>query len=152
MVDEIVEEVRQFAVQLLDRAHLDLRVAVETSQGEVVVELSGQDSELVLTKNARLLHAVNHLVSQSFYRRARGQHSFVVDCNGYRATRTAELELLADKAADKAARSCRPFHFQPMPAGDRRIIHLFLAHREEVRTESDGRGTYRRVIVVPENA
>ncbi len=151
MADEIVEKVRQFAEQLLDRARLDLKVRVETSQRKVVVELSGQDSGLVLTENARLLHAVNHLVSQSFYRRGRGQHRFVVDCNGYRATRTVELELLADKAADKAARSGHPFGFQPMPAGDRRIIHLFLADRQEVRTESDGRGTHRRVIVIPEN-
>lgn len=152
MGDEIVEQVRHFAEQLLDGARLDLEVGVEANQREVVVELSGQDSELMLTENARLLHAVNHLVGQAFYRRAEGQHRFVVDCNGYRATRTVELEQLADKAADKAARSGRPVGFQPMPAGDRRIIHLFLAERQEVTTESDGRGAYRRVVVIPENA
>lgn len=152
MADEIVEQVRHFAEQLLDLAHLELEVGVEANQEEVVVEVSGQDSELMLTENARLLHAVNHLVSQSFYRKAQGQYRFFVDCNGYRAARTAELELLADKAADKAARSGRSVGFQPMPAGDRRIIHLFLAERQEVTTESDGRGAYRRVVVIPENA
>ncbi len=150
MAPEILEEVQHFAEQLLDRAQLALEVNIQAGRDEVVVELSGQDADLVLTENARLLHALNHLVSQSFYRKAGGQHRFVVDCNGYRAARAAELELLAGKAAEKAASSRRPFHFQPMPANDRRIIHLFLAEQQEVRTESDGRGMHRRVVVIPE--
>ena len=150
MAEEVLAEIRQFTEELLDRAGLELEASVRPNQDQVVVELSGPDADLVLTDNARLLHAFNHLVSQIFYRRARGQYRFVVDCGDYRATRARELQLLADKAAEKARRSGRPFTFQPMPASDRRIIHLHLAHDREVRTESDGRGMHRRVVVIPD--
>ena len=150
MAHEILDEIRRFTEQLLERAELELEASVEPNQEQVVVDLSGPDTELVLTENARLLHALNHLVSQIFYRKAKGQYRFMVDCEGYRATRTRELELLAGKAAEHAQRSGRPVRFQPMPANDRRIIHLFLADQTEVRTESDGRGIHRGVVVIPE--
>jgi len=150
MAHEILDEIRHFTEQLVERAGLELDVSVEPNQDQVVVELSGPDTDLVLTENARLLHGMNHLVSQIFYRKAQGQYRFVVDCSGYRARRHRELELLAAKAAEEAQRSGRPFHFQAMPASDRRIIHLCLADQREVRTESDGRGMHRRVVVIPE--
>ncbi len=150
MAHEILEEIRHFTEQLLNRAELELEASVEPNQDQVVIDLTGPDVDLVLSENARLLHALNHLVSQIFYRKAKGQYRFVVDCEGYRATRTRELELLAGKAAEQAQRSGRPFQFQPMPAGDRRIIHLCLANESQVRTESDGRGMHRRVVVIPE--
>ena len=150
MAHEIRDEIRLFAEQFLERSELELEATVEPNQDQVVVDLSGPDTDLVLTENARLLHALNHPVSQIFYRKAQGQYRFVVDCGGYRATRARKLELLAGKAAEHAQRSGRPFHFQPMPAADRRIIHLSLADESEVRTESDGRGMHRRVVVIPE--
>ena len=150
MAHEVLDEVRRFTEQVLERSGLELDVSVEPNQDQVVVELSGPDADLVLTDNARLLHALNHLVSQIFYRKALGQYRFLVDCGRYRATRARELELLAGKAAEEAQRSGRPFHFQAMPASDRRIIHLCLAGQREIRTESDGRGMHRRVVVIPE--
>ncbi len=150
MAHEILDEIQSFTEQLVEGAELELDVNVRPNQDQVVVELSGPDMDLVLTENARLLHAMNHLVSQIFYRKAQGQYRFVVDCGGYRASRTRELELLAAKAAEEVQRSGRPFHFQAMPASDRRIIHLYLADQSEVRTESDGRGMYRGVVVIPE--
>ena len=148
MAHEILDEIRRFTEQLVEQAELELDVTVEPNQDQVVVELSGPDTDLVLTENARFLHALNHLVSQIYYRKAQGQYRFVVDCSGYRASRTRELELLAEKAAERVQGSRRPFHFQAMPASDRRIIHLYLADRREVRTESDGRGMHRRVVVI----
>lgn len=151
MDPRILDEVRDLTLKLLEVAGLDLSVEVEVLEGEVLLNLEGADVDLVLSENARLLHAINHLVSQAFFRRADRQYRFVVDCDNYRAQRTRELELLADKAAEKVSASHSPFRFQPMPASDRRVIHVHLADREQVETESDGRGQYRRVVVMPKD-
>ena len=151
MVHEMVEEIRQFFEQLLDRAQLNLEILVETIQEEIVVELSGQDSGLLLANNARLLHALNQLLIQSFYRKGEGKTRFTVDCNGYRKARVVELEVLAEEAAKKSTRMGQSVRFQPMPAFDRRIIHLHLAAYKGVRTDSDGRGRNRCVVVISEN-
>ena len=151
MVHEMVEEIQQFFEQLLNKAQLNLDILVETTQEEIVVQLSGQDSGLLLANNARLLHALNQLLNQSFYRKGEGKTRFTVDCNGYRKARVFELEALADEAAKKSARTGQSVRFQPMPAFDRRIIHLHLAACKGVRTESDGRGRNRCVVVICEN-
>ena len=61
----------------------------------------------------------------------------------------AELELLAKKAAEKVKTSQRPFPLQPMPANERRIVHMALVSDPQVRTESQGFGDNRRVIISP---
>ena len=38
---------------------------------------------------------------------------------------------------------------EPMPADERRIIHLALADHPDVRTESIGEGENRKVVILP---
>ena len=71
MAHEIRDEIRLFAEQLLEWSELELEATVEPNQDQVVVDLSGPDTDLVLTENARLLHALNHPVSQIFTARRR---------------------------------------------------------------------------------
>ncbi|MFQ5737622.1 MAG: protein jag [Acidobacteriota bacterium] len=135
--------------RLVQAAQLDLRCHCEVGEGVIHLRLAGNDSGLVLRDNARLLYGLNHLVGQAFFKRTHGQYSFVVDCNDYRATRVLELELLARKAAEKVAFSGKPFSLQPMPATERRVIHLALADEAGVVTESEGNGRHRRVVILP---
>ena len=60
-----------------------------------------------------------------------------------------QLQLLAKKAADKARLSGTKVSLQPMPASERRIIHLAVAEEAGVETQSEGRGRFRRVLISP---
>ena len=146
---EIVSQVEEFVGGCLKRGKLNLISTCRAQDGTIHVDLEGEDSELVLQKNARLLYALNHLVNQAFYHRTGRQFNFVVDCHDYRGTRTSELQLLARKAAEQASLSGRRFALQPMPSSERRIIHLTLAEDPGVETRSEGRGMYRRVVIHP---
>jgi spoIIIJ-associated protein len=72
------------------------------------------------------------------------------DASGYREARQHELELMAQKAAEKVSSTRVPFVFDPMNAQDRRIIHNALVDMLGVRTESEGDGQMRRVKILPE--
>lgn len=151
-MDTLQNEIREFVNGLLEEARLQVNSSISLN-GEVVnIELEGADSGLVLRENARLMYAINHLVNQSFYRKAGGRYSFVVDCDQYRGTRVMELQLLARKAAEKVRASARPFRLQPMPSSERRVIHLALADEEGIATESEGGGGSRRVVILPSQA
>jgi spoIIIJ-associated protein len=150
MEKESIDRLKQFTRQLAALGSLRLEVQISVIEGEVLIDLSGQDTGAILSDNARALWAFNHLINQAFFRVADRRYRFVVDCDNHRANRARELQLLAESAAQRAIQDRAPFLFQPMPAYDRRIIHLKLAEEGQVRTESEGRGPYRRIVVFPE--
>ena len=131
--------------------NLDLQMHFECNleNGVVYVELTGEDSELILADNARLLYAINHLLNQIYFRRTQQGCNFLVDCKDYRSSRALELQLLACKAAERVVASGRELELQAMPASERRIIHLALSEEAGVQTESEGGGPHRRVVIQP---
>jgi spoIIIJ-associated protein len=104
---------------------------------------------MVLSNGARLLYAINHILSRAFYEPGTEAFNLLVDCNDYRSARAEELESLARKAAEGVNDSGELYLFEPMPASERRVVHLALAEAPGVMTESEGSGLERRVVVLP---
>ena len=127
--------------------HLSFEAILE---GDLInFELRGRDSEIAMANNARFLYAVNHLLNQIYYRKSLTGCNFLVDCKNYRAGRDRELKLLSATAAGEVRLTGKEFVVQPLPASERRIIHLSLAEESGVRTESEGTGANRRVVIHP---
>ena len=146
---QLADEVSQFLEKLLERAGLELTHSCLQGDCLLTVQLEGKDADLLLAADAGLLNAINRLLNLAFYRRSSNNCNILVDCNNYRAVRDRELQLLAQKAAEKAKISGVALPLQPMSAGDRRLVHLALAEEAGVRTESEGSGMYRRVLIFP---
>jgi spoIIIJ-associated protein len=150
--EAVAKEAKDFVQTVIEGAYLELQPEVEfNGENGIHIKLSGPDSGLLLADNARLLYAINHLINQIYYRRSREGCNFLVDCNNYRTDREAELRLMAAKAAEKARSSGTKVSLQPMPASERRIIHLALADEWGVHTQSEGSGRYRRVLISPDS-
>lgn len=145
----MAKDLDSFLEDLLAKARLDLEFDCVVSENTINVDIDGEDVDLVLGNNAQVLHAINRLLSQAFYCKPPDGRSIVVDCREYRKGRTLELELMAQKAADNVKDSGERFALQPLPPGDRRVIHLVLAEDSAVRTESEGTGMHRRVVILP---
>lgn len=151
MIDdsEVLQQAQDFLRRMISLLDLDVTCELDCQSDVVNVSLSGDDASLLLNHNAQLLYAINHLLNQVFARRQERIEGFLVDCNDFRNTRSLELKLLAEKAAEKVSRSKEPYPLHPMPANERRIIHLALANEEAVRTESAGTGERRHVVILP---
>jgi spoIIIJ-associated protein len=65
----------------------------------------------------------------------------------FRATREAELRVMANHAAERVRTTHNAFTFGPMDAAERRVIHLVLANEADLYTESVGEGNARRLKV-----
>jgi spoIIIJ-associated protein len=87
----------------------------------------------------------NRLVSKN---REEETH-IIFDSGNYRARREKELQMMAEKAAEKVRLTKTPFAFDPMSSNERRIIHLALSTFNGVKTESRGNGENRKLIVFP---
>jgi spoIIIJ-associated protein len=83
--------------------------------------------------------------------RLREEHlrKIVFDCEDWRRLRTEELRLTAHVAAERVLESGDPFALSPMSPRERRIIHLALRDRPDLRTASEGVGPERRVVISP---
>lgn len=147
--EDLAEKANEFVKEIFRGAGLQLETEVRLDEEGVKIDVYGHDDGLFLSDNARLLYAVNHLLNQIFYRQSKDGCNFFLDCNNYRRDRTAELELMADKAAEKARLTGTGVSLQPMPSSERRIIHLALADLDDIRTVSEGSGWHRRVLIIP---
>ena len=73
----------------------------------------------------------------------------IVDVEKYKERRSRSLEALANRVAERVAASGRPVTLEPMPASERRVIHMALSEHAAVTTESSGDRQERRVTVMP---
>jgi len=118
-------------------------------EGEVIVTFTGADQELLLENNAELLLALEHIAHRWLRLDPRLHDRVRFDCGEYRATRLAELKLSARVAAQRVRETGQPFQFNPMSSRERRIVHLELNGAAGVRTESEGSGDRRQLVVYP---
>lgn len=145
------QETYQHAADLLgavfEQTGLQIEVELKQTPSGSVIDFDGSDAELLQAEGGELLDALQHLLNQAFGRRLDEGERFVCDVKGFRATREAELRAMATHAAGRVRSTGMPFTFNPMNAGERRIIHLTLADSEDLETESIGEGADRKLRV-----
>ena len=113
------------------------------------IDIVGPDLGLLIGRRgdhlAQFQYLVNLICSKSMIDGKR----VVIDVEGYRTRREESLIGLAERVARQVSRSRRSMVMEPMPANERRIIHLKLREHPDVYTESSGEGPHRRVEVLP---
>jgi len=150
-----IPRLEAFLKDMARAGRLDLRfkVSAATSQSEhdpqIRVECEGQDVDILLGRGGELLDALEHLGAKVLRLHSDEQGLISFDSHNFRADRALELRLIAETAAERVERSGSPFELSPMNSRDRRLVHLALKGRSGVRTESDGAGSHRRIVIHP---
>jgi spoIIIJ-associated protein len=138
-----------YVVRMMELLGWDLAVSVEEqADGTIVVNLSGDDRDVVLCNRAEVLESLQYLLNRSFVRDKEGQR-ILVDCDGYRARKEAELREIALRVSNRVRRTGEREELGLMNPYERRIVHLAVAETEGVRTESTGEGVMKRVVILP---
>ena len=119
------------------------------SDGEIVVEISGEDSGTAIGYRGEALDAIQFLTRTYLNQEKLGTGKVVVDCENYRAKRRETLVALAGRLAEKAYRTRRKVALEPMNPFERRIIHSALIDSEIAETHSEGEDSARHVVIVP---
>jgi len=74
---------------------------------------------------------------------------FIIDVNDYQKSHWELLKEIAKKMAQEARERHEPKWLAPMNAYERRIVHLTLAGEPGIKTESEGEGEERRIVIKP---
>ena len=144
---EVSQQAAEFLENVFEMSGLQLRVEVKQGIAGDVLDIEGRDAELLQAQTGELLEALQHLINQVFGRSLTGNARLVCDVNGFRATREAELQAMANLAANRVRQTGVAFTFEPMSANERRIIHLTLADSPDLFTESIGEGSDRKLRI-----
>ncbi len=114
----------------------------------IVAEFSGPDTGLLLTRNAELLLALEHLAFQAL-RLTPEQHELIsFDAGGFKQRRDRMIKRVAADAVRKVNGSGQPFRFAPMTSRERRLLHLALAS-SGLLSKSEGDGSARHLVLHP---
>lgn len=151
-MSEATQQAAEFLENIFDQTGLQLRVKVKQSVSGEILDLEGHDAELLQAQTGELLESLQHLVNQVFGRGLAVGERLVCDVHGFRATREAELQAMANLAASRVRQTGVAFTFEPMSANERRIIHLTLADSPDLSTESIGEGAERKLRISPKSA
>lgn len=115
----------------------------------IFLDVMGCDLGMLIGRRGDHLSQLQFLVNTLVNRKLGNWTRVIVDVEGYRARREESLVGLAERVARQVARSGRSIVLEPMPANERRIIHLTLKQHPDVATHSDGEGSGRRITVEP---
>ena len=114
------------------------------------IQISGDDSGLLIGTRGNTLRAIQFIVNIILSQQTdTHQGRVVIDVENYKDRRAGVLKGLALRIADRVGRDGRPVTLDPMPANERRIIHMTLAEHQRVATESHGEGYTRQVTIIP---
>jgi spoIIIJ-associated protein len=107
------------------------------------------DSRFMIGRDGETLKSLNHLVQKILEKTFPEEEvkNVLIDINGYQRKRFDNLKNVAHMMAERAKYFKSNIEIDPMPAFERRIIHLFLEGDKEIKTESEGEGPNRRVVI-----
>ena len=146
-MEQICKNATEFLSGLVSDLGFDLSVTSEITEEGCWLNLNGEDAHYALAENGELLDAFEVVLFQAFGREMEREHRFIVDADGFRQTRKAELHAMARFAAEQVRKGGRPFTFGLLNNTERRIIHISLQKEEDLFTESVGEGRDRRLQV-----
>lgn len=113
------------------------------------LDVQGEDLSVLIGRKGETLTALQYITRQIVSKHVSHGISVVIDVEGYRQRRHDQLRRMAQRAAEQVVQRQRPMALEPMPADERRIIHIELRDHAQVRTESVGEGPKRKVTIVP---
>jgi spoIIIJ-associated protein len=115
----------------------------------IALDVSGDDLGILIGRRGQTLSSLQYIVRLIVANQAKARVPVVIDVEGYKQRRYEALQALAHRMAEQVKARKRPFALEPMPAYERRIIHLALADDPDVATESVGDGEARKVVITP---
>ena len=111
-------------------------------------EIEGDDAGLLIGRKGETLKTFQFLVRYIVSQRLDDRVNLMIDVEGYQERRHQSLANMARKVARRVTDTGQPITLEPMPANERRIVHLALSDHPRVTTESTGMGSSRQVVIL----
>lgn len=150
MNDTLTTQIAAFVQDVVNAMGVRLTARIESTPEATRINLEGEDGGALVRRGGEGLQALQHLVATAFRKQLGDDNRIVIDCNGFRREKDAELRQMARFMADRA-RSLGPQEMGPLNPYERRIVHLAIAEDPTVSSESIGDAFMKTVIISTKN-
>lgn len=148
-----VEIIKKTVSQLLNMIGFKGEIIVDCSNKEnIVVNIQTEEGGFLIGQTGVNLNALQHIARILVNKKNNQPIQFILDVNNYRKHRLELLRELAKNIAEQALLKKVSLVLHPMPAYERRIIHLALVDNPEINTESIGQEPERKIVIKPVRA
>ena len=154
---DVTEAAKGVLEMLLDKMGVPASVIPSTPPPDISIttniafDIKGDDLGILIGRRGETLACLQYVVRLIIANQSKVWPSIFIDVDGYRERRYESLRSLALRMAEQVKVKRTPFTLEPMPAYERRIIHITLADNPDVTTESNGIGESRKVVILPKS-
>ncbi len=148
--DELLKAAEEVLEELVKLLGLEAKITVIPPTDinmPVTLNIEGDDLGVLIGRRGQALASLQYILKVIISERLKTWAPLNVDIAGYKKRRYESLRNLALRLADQVVASKRSINVEPMPADERRIIHITLADHPDVVTQSIGEGNSRKVVV-----
>jgi len=145
--ETLTKQIADFVQSVVSAMGVVLTVTIEESPEGTRISLEGEDGGVLIRRGGEGLQALQHVVATAFRRQLGDDTRVVVDCNGFRRDKDAEIKQMAHFMAEKARASGMPQEMGPLNPYERRIVHIAIAEDPTVSSESIGDAFMKTVII-----
>jgi spoIIIJ-associated protein len=158
IADELMLEITQGTVEeLLEMMNVKAQINTYFGQRDdprrripVHVDIEGNDLSILIGRHAETLNALQYLTALIVGKEMGRAVTIIIDVEGYRQRREQQVRQLARRMAEQAVTTGRRQVLEPMPANERRFVHIELRDNKQVKTESIGEDPKRKVTIIPQ--
>lgn len=149
-IDRVISFADQFLYKLLKEMNVEATVNSQiVNDNRISISLEGKNMGIIIGKRGETLDAIQYIVNIVANKERKEYIKIMLDTENYRARREETLRKLAYKLSKKAQQTKKPIVLEPMNPYDRRIIHSALQDSKIVKTHSEGKEPFRRVVISP---
>lgn len=142
------EKIKRAVSEFFEKAGFEVAIEVSISEeGLALAKVKTDEPKILIGQNGQTLMEIQHLLRIIIKKSLEKEMQFDLDINDYKKKKFEYLKDVARTIADEVFLSKKDKELEPMPSYERRIIHMELANRSDVITESIGEGEDRRIIV-----
>jgi spoIIIJ-associated protein len=145
---EVAKEVLETLISLMNITAEVTVLQANTGELPVTLNIEGEDLGVLIGRRGQALASLQYVVRLIAAEKLKVWVPINIDIAGYKKRRYESLQDLALRLAEQVKRSRRLIMLEPMPADERRIIHLALTDHPDVTTQSMGEGDMRKVAIL----
>lgn len=125
----------------------DIAVEIASIEQGFKVMLDAENNASLIGHNGRTLHAINTVVRGAVNSQYKRKFNILIDINNYKEDRYRKVKAMAIRIAKNVRRTKIDAVLDPLPNDERKVIHQALTNFDNIKTESEGEGRNRHLVI-----
>ena len=147
---ETVDKIKETVNEFFQKTTLDVAIEIlPEREGTIPVNVKSEEPQILIGEGGQTLIEIQRLLKLSLKKKISEEFYIDLDINDYKKKKIEYLKEIVASGADEVSLTKTEKELAPMPAYERRIVHLEILKRSDVTGESVGEGPARRIVIKP---